>query len=80
MWSGNRKPDGKENFYDHCVMETPLGQAKIEWKSWKGYPVYVLYMNGKYIKTFDKLDQAKEEAIEQVKIIASKCNSWIAKL
>ncbi|NTJ46553.1 hypothetical protein G6K93_05935 [Agrobacterium rhizogenes] len=35
-WSEPRKPDGKESFYDHCIATSPLGEYRIEWKSWKG--------------------------------------------
>lgn len=35
QWSEIRDPDGKTCFYSHVVSETPLGQLRIEWKSWK---------------------------------------------
>lgn len=36
-WTEPQKPDGKTSFYDHVIAETPLGQIKLEWKSWKKY-------------------------------------------
>ncbi|HWH80524.1 MAG TPA: hypothetical protein VNT76_24250, partial [Candidatus Binatus sp.] len=34
VWSEIGKPD-RDNNYDHVTAETPFGQIKIAWKSWK---------------------------------------------
>jgi hypothetical protein len=44
---------------DHIVADSAIGKFSIEWKSWKDYPGYVLYVNGEYIGTLNNLDHLK---------------------
>lgn len=78
-WSAATPPNA-DSSYDHCECDTPLGRAVIEWKSWKRYPGFVLEMAGEHLGCFDTLDEAKEAAIEQVKIVGSKCSAWVSKV
>ena len=35
-WTEPQRPN-EDSHYDHVIAETPLGQIKLEWKSWKDY-------------------------------------------
>lgn len=36
-WSAPRPPTKDVCSYDHVVATTPLGDVRLEWKSWKDY-------------------------------------------
>lgn len=62
-WS-EPSPPSEACRYDHVTLQTPLGQARIEWKSWKPYCTYVLYLvnedgGEEYVGSRDTLEAAK---------------------
>ena len=79
MWTDETPPNA-DSSYNHCSCETPIGLAVIEWKSWKDYPGYTLEIGGEFVECFNSLDEAKQGAIERVKVMGSKCNAWIVAL
>jgi len=60
-WTEPTPPTANISSYDHVICETPLGQAKIEWKSWKDSPSYDIELDGKWIGCEYDLEKAKEE-------------------
>lgn len=42
-WSNIQPPDEYIK-YTHTTCKTPLGEIRIEWKSWKDYPSYGFYV------------------------------------
>lgn len=65
MWSEPKPPDGgKTSFYDNLFADSPLGKLKIEWKSWKDYPDFSLYLDDAFINSFDALEDARLGAIQ----------------
>lgn len=59
-WSEQKPPIKGICWYDHVTCETPLGQASIEWKSWKDFPSYSVMLNGNYLGEKDSLEDAKK--------------------
>lgn len=51
-----------ESFYGHVICKTPLGEMRIEWKSWKEGTDYGIEIDGKYIDTCYTLENAKLRA------------------
>lgn len=43
-WSEERKPSEGTCGYDHVISTTLFGDIRIEWKSWKEYDSYTVYM------------------------------------
>lgn len=80
MWTDETPGNNADSRYNHCSCETPIGLAVIEWKSWKSYPGYTLEIGGDFVGCFDSLDEAKQEAVERVKVVGSKCIAWIVAL
>ncbi len=58
-WSKNYPPTEGKSYYNHCTCETPLGEAKIEWKGWKNNPDYGVEIDGIYIDSTYNLEEAK---------------------
>ncbi len=57
-WSEEIEPNN-DIPYNHVLLDTPLGQASIEWKGWKKQPTYGVTINNDYIGTDDRLEGAK---------------------
>lgn len=53
--------------YDHITADSPLGKFRIEWKSWKKYDSYVLFLGEDYLGPFSDLDSAKGGALKFLK-------------
>ena len=47
---------------DHVILETPIGRAIIEWKSWKESDSYSLTIGNDYVGEGYDLDEAKQLA------------------
>jgi hypothetical protein len=78
-WSAPLKPDsGVTSFEDHCLCETPLGRAIIEWKSWKDYPAYTLLIADEFGGAFDSLEQAKAGCADHIRKVAAACDEWLS--
>lgn len=81
-WS-EPEPPNQDSSYDHVMAETPFGQFKIEWKSWKDYPGFTidnpLFLNtSEWIRPKeDTLESAKQAVndyiIEKVNLIINGC-------
>lgn len=74
-WTDPAPPNGKTCFYDHVTAETPLGQYRIEWKSWKRYDAYVLSgpPTADVIEAETNLDDAKACAQKHFDALVSSC-------
>lgn len=59
-WTTPSKPIEGISNYDHVILETPIGKAIIEWKSWKERESYDIWIDDKYLGYDDSLDKAKE--------------------
>ncbi len=59
-WTEPKPPTKDVSYYNHTTLETPLGQFKIEWKSWKEYADFSIFLDDKYITEGDDLDDAKD--------------------
>lgn len=61
-WSEPKPPTKDVCSYDHIIAATPLGEIRIEWKSWKSYDSPSCEMPwGEYV-TGACLSEAKLEA------------------
>ena len=70
-WSESFKPNTKSP-YDHCYLETPIGKALLEWKSWKQYDSITFTLGDTYICEYhDDLDDAKTQVINYLRTIAN---------
>ena len=63
-WSEPAKATDGVSSYDHTILETPLGRAIIEWKSWKDDPDYGLMIGDAWICSGYDLDEVKQKACE----------------
>lgn len=45
--------------YDHVKLDTPLGQARITWRSWKQHDNFCLGLDGEYLETGNSIDELK---------------------
>jgi len=61
-WTEPKPPTKGESYYDHTICKTPLGELKIEWKSWKDSPSYDIDLNGEWIGSEYSLEDAKKVA------------------
>lgn len=59
-WSVHKRPDGNVSYYDHVLLESPLGTFKIEWKSWKESDNYSVILNDQYLGVGVDLSEAKK--------------------
>ena len=59
-WTEPKPPTKGVSFYDHTILGSPLGEFRIEWKSWKDSPDYGIDLEGQYIGTEYSLEEAKE--------------------
>lgn len=60
-WTENNEPN--ENCsYDHTFSETAIGKYQIEWKSWKEFDAYVLYLSDDFVLSEYDLPSAKAAA------------------
>jgi hypothetical protein len=57
-WSEEQEPNN-EIRYNHISAETPLGIASIEWKGWKNFPDFSVFINGEYIDSCGTLAGGK---------------------
>lgn len=60
-WSEHSEPN-EECSYDHIFSETSIGKYQIEWKSWKYYDAYVVYLSDGFISSEYDLTSAKAAA------------------
>jgi enoyl reductase-like protein len=66
-WTTPSKPIEGISYYDHVILETPIGKAIIEWKSWKERESYDIYIDGSYLGCDYELDKAKEVVHDYLK-------------
>lgn len=66
-WTEPKPPTRDVSFYDHVKLETPLGEIKIEWKSWKEDPSYDVMLNDEWLLCVYNLEEAKEESLNYIK-------------
>lgn len=69
IWSEERKPSEGTCGYDHVVATTLFGDIRIEWKSWKEYDSYTVYMpfevdGASPVFNGNTLDEAKDLAYQ----------------
>ena len=60
-WSKELSPN-EEVGYNHIKCHSPLGWLIIDWKGWKQYPIYDLWLDGEHIKSSDNINSCKTEA------------------
>ena len=72
-WGEPAPPNGNTRFYDHMIGKTPLGEYSIEWKSWKSYDDYVIYLNEVFVTTRISLDDAKVAATKHYERMVRNC-------
>lgn len=78
-WSTNHKPNNISP-YDHCSLDTPLGKALIEWKSWKERPDFGVVLGNDYIGTEYSLKDAKLMVENHLRIKHGELERYIEKL
>lgn len=61
-WSEPRPPIKDVCHYDHVVASTPLGEIRLEWKSWKDYDAPSGHMPWDEYVWGVTLDEAKQSA------------------
>lgn len=71
-WTENFPPNS-DSSYDHCVSKTPIGDALIEWKSWKKYDDYCVNFNDDFVGSFYTLEEAKEETEKYYSNLVNEC-------
>ncbi len=59
-WTEPKPPTKDVSYYDHTTLETPIGQFKIEWKSWKEHAGFSIFLDDNYITEGDDLEDAKD--------------------
>ena len=62
-WTEPKPPTVYASRYDYVTCDTPLGEAKIEWKSWKDDSSYDLEIGNEWIATAYSLQDAKDMAV-----------------
>lgn len=60
-WSGPASPNA-EFLYDHVFAESALGRYSVEWKSWKEYDDYGVYIDGEFMTAKYTLEEARAAA------------------
>ena len=63
-WTEPKPPTEGISYYDHTIVETPLGTARIEWKSWKECPSYDIEIENIWVGCEYSLDEAKNATKE----------------
>jgi hypothetical protein len=63
-WSEPKPPTDNVSYYDHTILETPIGVAIIEWKSWKDQPSYDIQLDGNWLGVEYTLGDAKTKVHE----------------
>jgi hypothetical protein len=66
-WTEPQKAKEGVSYYDHVILETPIGRAIIEWKSWKESDSYSLMIGENYVGDEFDLDEAKKLAKNYLK-------------
>lgn len=62
-WIEPKPPTNGVSYYEHTICETPLGQFRIDWKSWKENDSYDVTLNSSnWIGAEYDLDSAKDLA------------------
>ena len=61
-WTEPQKPKEGVSYYDHVILETPIGRGIIEWKSWKESDSYSITIGNDYVGEGCDLVEAKELA------------------
>lgn len=77
MWSEERQPDEGVR-YNHVLAESPMGRFSIEWKGWKAYDTYCVYLDGDYLDTKVTLDDAKGFATEHIRAKAAALTGYVS--
>lgn len=70
-WTEPKPPTEGESYYDHVKCDSPLGEIRIEWKSWKDQPDYSVEIAREYIGTEYSLEDAKNAAVQYLTKIHS---------
>ena len=69
QWSEQRDPfEGIR--YNHVVASSAIGLISIEWKSWKEFDPYVVFIDGDYLGVESKLEDAKALAVNHLRALA----------
>lgn len=76
-WTEPSKPINGISYYDHVILESPMGKIIIEWKSWKERPSYSIELGGLWIGAGDTLDEAKEIAETYLMNMAIKIKEFL---
>lgn len=75
IWTDPAPPTEGVSFYDHCTAESPIGQYRVEWKSWKKYDTYCVYGPADFFDGAPStLDEAKKSAEAHLAHIAAALN------
>lgn len=67
-WSDPSPPISGGSPYDH-VRAFLIWEWLIEWKSWKKYDSYTIYMDGNFIGNGVTLEDAKEQAQQSLETL-----------
>lgn len=68
VWSAPTSPNERIR-YDHVLAKSALGEFSIEWKSWKDYDDFGLYLDREYITSARSVEAAKAFAQEHLDTI-----------
>lgn len=66
-WTEPESPKENVSYYDHCILNTPLGRIIIEWKSWKEHPSYDISIDDKWVGYEYSLQDAKRKSLDYLK-------------
>jgi hypothetical protein len=67
-WTEPKSPTEGESYYDYIKCETPLGEIKIEWSSWKETASYDVMLKDQYwLGVGHSLEEAKRLAYNYLK-------------
>jgi len=77
IWCKNRDPNS-ECSYTHTISQSPLGDFRIEWKSWKKDPSYSLFLEDNYLGEFyGDLDDIKKSAVDYLKTKTNELKNFL---
>lgn len=66
-WTEPKPPTNGISYYDHTILETPLGEFRIEWKSWKKFDSFSILLNQmEYIGEGNSLEDAKSKVKDYI--------------
>lgn len=72
-WSEPKPPTAGVSSYDHSIADSPIGEFRVEWKSWKQYPSYVVYSPDGNVQVEDSLEKAVSSAQETFEKTVMEC-------